>query len=200
MPWSVEGTYFENCNCEWVCPCTVSSLTAPATQDRCQVVLFYHVDRGSVDGVDVSGLSVAVVADAPRMMTDGNWQLGLIVDERASDEQSNALAGVFSGQLGGPMATLAPLVGSVLGIERAPIEFRDDGLRHSVRVGDGMAVEVEDFVPQGLPEPTRLQGVAHPSNTTLTVAKPVSSRIAAFGMTFQNDGRSAFSAPFGWKG
>ena len=98
------------------------------------------------------------------------------------------------------MATLAPLVGSVLGIERAPIEFRDDGLRHSVRVGDGMAVEVEDFVPQGLPEPTRLQGVAHPSNTTLTVAKPVSSRIAAFGMTFQNDGRSAFSAPFGWKG
>jgi hypothetical protein len=200
MPWSVEGTYFENCNCEWVCPCTVSSLTAPATQDRCQVVLFYHLDRGSVDGVDVGGLSVAVLADAPGMMTDGNWQLGLIVDERASDEQANALAGVFTGQLGGPMATLAPLVGSVLGIERAPIEYDDDGLRHSVWVGDGMAVEVEDFVPQGLPEPTRLQGVAYPVNTTLTVAKPVSSRIAAFGLTFQNDGRSAFSAPFGWKG
>jgi len=200
MPWSVEGTYFENCNCEWVCPCTVSSMTAPGTQDRCQVALFYHLDRGSVDGVDVSGLSVAVLADAPGMMTDGNWKLGLIVDEGASEEQADALAGVFTGRLGGPMATLAPLVGSNLGIQRAPIDYCDEGPRHSVRVGDGVAVDVEDFVPEGLPHPTRLQGVAHPSNTTLTVAKPVSSRIAAFGMTFRNDGRSAFSAPFGWKG
>jgi len=198
MAWALEGTYFENCNCEWVCPCTVSSLTAPATQDRCQVVLVYHVDRGDVDGVDVGGLSVAVVADTPRMMTDGSWNLGLIVDERASQQQADALAGVFSGQLGGPMAALAPLVGNILGIERAPIEYSDDGLRHSASIGDGVAVEVEDFVPQGLPEPTRLQGVFHPSNTTLTIAKPVSSRIAAFGMTFHNEGRSAFSSPFNW--
>jgi hypothetical protein len=55
-------------------------------------------------------------------------------------------------------------------------------------------------VPQGLSEPTRLQGVTHPSNTTLTWARPVSSRIEAFGMTFQNEGRSAFSAPFNWRG
>jgi len=199
MAWALEGTYFENCNCEWVCPCTVTSLTAPATQDRCQVVLVYHVDRGDVDGVDVGGLSVAVVGDTPRMMADGNWNLGLIVDERASQQQADALAGVFSGQLGGPMAALAPLVGNILGIERAPIEYRDDGRRHSARIGDGVAIEVEDFVPQGLPEPTRLQGVFHPSNTTLTVAKPVSSRIEAFGMTFHNEGRSAFSAPFTWR-
>jgi len=199
MAWALEGTYFENCNCEWVCPCTVTSLTAPATQDRCQVVLVYHVDRGDVDGVDVGGLSVAVVGDTPRMMTDGNWNLGLIVDERASQQQTDALAGVFSGQLGGPMAALAPLVGNILGIERAPIEYRDDGRRHSAHIGDGVAIEVEDFVPQGLPEPTRLEGVFHPSNTTLTVAKPVSSRIEAFGMTFHNEGRSAFSAPFTWR-
>ena len=62
-----------------------------------------------------------------------------------------------------------------------------------------MAIEVEDFIPQGLAEPTRLQNVSHPSNSTLTVAKPVSSKIAAFGMTFQNEGRSAFSAPFSWQ-
>src|SRR5437016_11197983 len=135
MAWALEGTYFENCNCEWVCPCTVSSLTAPATQDRCQVVLMYHVDRGDVDGVDVGGLSVAVVADTPRMMTDGNWNLGLIVDEQASQQQADALAGVFSGQLGGPMAALSPLVGNILGIERASIEYRDDGRRHSAHIG-----------------------------------------------------------------
>lgn len=200
MSWTLEGSYFENCNCQWVCPCSVTSLTAPATQERCQVVLVYHVDRGSVDGLDVGGLSVAVVADTPQMMTEGNWNLGLIVDEKASQQQADALAGVYSGQLGGPMAALAPLVGKILGIERAPIDYSSDGLRHSVRIGDGVAIEVEDFVPTGLSEPTRLQGVFHPSNTTLTVAKAVSSRISAFGMTFQNEGRSAFSAPFTWQG
>lgn len=200
MAWTIDGTYFENCNCEWVCPCSVSSLTAKATQDRCQVVLVYHADRGNIDGVDVSGLTVAVVADTPQQMTDGNWNLGLIVDERASAEQADALAAVFSGQKGGPMAALAPLVGKVLGIERAAIDYRDDALRHSVRIGGDISIEVEDFVPNGLDQPTRLQGVFHPSNTTLTIAKPVTSRISAFGMTFENEGRSAFSAPFAWQG
>jgi hypothetical protein len=202
MAWQLEGTYFENCNCDWVCPCTVTSLTAPATNERCQVVLIYHVASGQIDGADVSGLGVAVLADTPQMMTDGNWNLGLIVDAKASQEQADQLAAVFSGQKGGPMAGLAPLVGKVLGIERAPIEYADDGLRHSARIGDGIAVEVEDFVPPAMPgaEPSRLTGVFHPSNTTLTIAKPVSSRISAFGMEFHNEGRSAFSAPFAWEG
>jgi hypothetical protein len=198
MSWTLDGTYFENCNCTWVCPCTVSSLTAPATQDRCQVVLIYHVDRGTIDGLDVSGQSVVVVADTPQMMTDGNWNLGLIVDARASQEQADALAGVFSGQKGGPMSALAPLVGKVLGIDRAAIEYTDSGGRHSARIGDGIEIEVDDFVPEGLAGPTKLENVFHPSNTTLTVAKPTTSRIAAFGMTFNNQGRSAFSAPFNW--
>ena len=202
MTWKLEGTYFENCNCEWVCPCTVSSLTAPATQDRCQVVLIYHVDSGDIEGVDVGGLSVALVADTPRMMTDGNWNLGLIVDSNASHEQADHLGGVFSGQRGGPMAALAPLVGTVLGVERADIEYNDDGRRHSARIGEGISIEVEDFAPPGLGGETltRLVGVFHPSATTLTIAKPISSRISAFGMEFHSDGKSAFSAPFVWKG
>lgn len=200
MAWSLDGTYFENCNCDWVCPCSVTSLTARATQERCQVVLVYHAERGNIDGVDVNGLSVAVVADTPQQMTDGNWNLGLIIDERASAEQADALAAVFSGQKGGPMAALAPLVGNILGIERAAIDYHDDGGKHSAKIGDRIAIEVEDFVPAGLEEPTRLQGVFHPSGATLTIAKPVSSRISAFGMTFQNEAGSAFSAPFSWQG
>lgn len=163
------------------------------------MVLVYHVGRGSVDGVDVSDLSVAVVADTPRQMTDGNWNVGLILDDRASRQQADALTGVFSGQSGGPMAALAPLFGKMLGVERAPIEYHDDGTHHSARIGDGVAIEVEDFVPQGRTEPTRLQGVFHPSNSTVTIARPVSSQITAFGMTFHNQGRSAFSAPFSWR-
>src|SRR3982074_351835 len=63
MSWKLEGSYFENCNCDWVCPCSVTSFGSPATGDRCQVVLNYHVRRGEIDGVDVSGHSVSVVAD-----------------------------------------------------------------------------------------------------------------------------------------
>lgn len=198
MSWELEGTYFENCNCTWVCPCTVSSLTMPATQDRCQVILIYHVDRGKIDGADVSGLSVAVVADTPQQMTDGNWNLGLIVDSAASPQQTEALAGVFSGQKGGPMAALAPLVGKVLGVERADIQYSSQNGKHSARIGKDIEISVEDFKPQGLDRSTRLDGVFHPSNSTLTVDKPVASRIKAFGMTFHNYHGSAFSSPFTW--
>ncbi|HEX4578456.1 MAG TPA: DUF1326 domain-containing protein [Candidatus Dormibacteraeota bacterium] len=202
MAWKIEGTYFENCNCEWVCPCSVTSLVSPATQERCQVVLVYHVQSGEIEGADVGGLTVAVVADTPQQMTDGNWNLGLIVDAKASDDQADRLSGVFSGQKGGPMAALAPLVGNVLGVERATMEYSDQGLRHSIKIGEAVRIEVEDFVPPGLggDTPTRLVGVFHPSNTTLTIAKPVTSQISAFGMEFHNDGRSAFSAPFAWQG
>jgi len=198
MSWSVEGTYFENCNCDFACPCTVTSFASPGTEDRCQVILNYHIGRGEIDGVDVSGHSVSVVADAPAKMLDGNWRVGLLIDDKASKAQVDKLAGVFSGQMGGPMASLAPLIGEVLGIEQHPIEYHDSGRKHHVKIGSEISVEVEDYTPQGLTEPTKLVGVFHPSNTTVTVARPTESHIKAFGMEFHNSGKSAFSAPFRW--
>jgi hypothetical protein len=198
MGWKVEGTYFENCNCDWVCPCTVTSFASPATGDRCTVILNYHVKSGQIDGVDVSGHSVSILADAPKRMLDGNWRVGLIIDDKASKEQADKLAGVFSGQMGGPMAGIAPLIGEVLGIERLPIDYKDDGHRHHVRIGGDTVIEVEDYVAQGASEPTRLTSVFHPSNTTITIARPTSSRITGFGIEFDNAGKSAFSAPFKW--
>jgi hypothetical protein len=200
MAWKIEGTYFENCNCDWVCPCTVTSFALPATGDRCQVILNYHVTRGEVDGVDVSGRSVSVVADAPKKMLDGGWRVGLIIDDKASKEQADKLTGVFAGQAGGPMANLAPLIGELLGIERLPIEYSDKGKHHSIKIGDDVAIEVEDFAAQEGGETTKLTGVFHPSNSTLTIARPSASKIKSFGMEFKNAGKSAFSAPFNWAG
>ena len=200
MAWKIEGTYFENCNCDWVCPCTVTSFALPATGDRCQVILNYHVTRGEVDGVDVSGRSVSVVADAPKKMLDGGWRVGLIIDDKASKEQADKLTGVFAGQAGGPMANLAPLIGELLGIERLPIAYSDKGKHHSIKIGDDVAIEVEDFAAQEGGETTKLSGVFHPSNSTLTIARPSASKIKAFGMEFKNAGKSAFSAPFSWAG
>jgi hypothetical protein len=198
MSWSVEGTYFENCNCTFACPCTVTTFATPATQERCQVVLAFHVSSGQVDGTDVSGRSVAVVADAPAQMLNGNWRVGLLIDDKASKEQVDKLAGVFSGQMGGPMAALAPLIAEVLGIEQKPIDFKDAGRKHHLKIGGDIEIEVEDFVPEGMSEPTKLVGVGHPANSTLTIARPTQSRIKAFGMEFHNGGKSAFSAPYRW--
>jgi hypothetical protein len=198
--WKLDGTYFENCNCDWVCPCTVTSFVSSATADRCHVILNYHVQRGEIDGVDVSGRSVSIVVDSPKRMLDGGWRVGLIIDDKASKEQADHLTSVFAGQAGGPMANIAPLIGELLGIERLPIEYSDQGNRHRIRIGEAIAIEIEDFAAQEGGETTKLTGVAHPSASTITIAKPIESKIKAFGMEFENAGKSAFSAPFNWAG
>src|SRR2546423_770464 len=121
MAWNLEGTYFESCSCNAPCPCT-ASLSLSADLDYCRAVLCFNTQSGDVEGVDVGGVGVAMIVDSPKLMTDGNWKVGLWIDESASDEQAAALGRVFSGELGGPPATLGPLLGEFLGVERAPIE------------------------------------------------------------------------------
>ena len=201
MAWRLDGTYFENCSCDMVCPCTTSGLTRPGDRERCLVVLAFHVDRGEVDGLDVSDRSVVVVADTPQVMAEGNWRLGLVMDAAATPEQAAGLGAVFGGQAGGPMAGLAPLIGEMLGMETAPIEYVDDGRRHSLKVGELIDIEIEDFVPpQLLPDGDveMLTGMFHPANSTLTIASATRSRVSVFGLDFANDGKNGHSAPFSW--
>ena len=198
MAWKLEGTYFETCSCEVVCPCT-ASLALGADYDRCRVTLVFNIVSGDVEGTEVSGLKVAAIADSPKVMSDGNWRLGVFIDEAASDEQAERLGAVFSGQLGGPMEALGPLVGENLGAERAPIEVTEDGLRHSVRIGDTIDFEIEDVVPFGSEsgEPVRLSGIFHPAASEMNIAKATRSRIDAFGIAYE--GKSGFSTSrFAW--
>jgi hypothetical protein len=123
----------------------------------------------------------------------------VFIDDKASDEQAETLIGVFSGQLGGPMQALAALIGENLGVERAPIEVHEEGLRHSVRIGDAIDFEIEDVVPFGVEsgEPARLSGIFHPAGSELTIAKATRSRISAFGIEYE--GKSGFSnSAFSW--
>lgn len=201
MAWNLDGTYFENCSCDMVCPCTTSGLTRPADQERCRVVLAFHVDRGAIDGVDVSDKTVVVVADTPRVMADGNWRVGVVMDATATAEQAAGLGAVFGGQVGGPMGALAPLIAEMIGMESAAISYVDDGRRHALKVGDLIDIEIEDFVPpQLLPDGDveKITGVFHPANSTLTVAKANRARVSVFGLSFDNDGKNGHSAPFSW--
>ena len=198
MSWNLSGSYFETCSCDVICPCT-ASLSLGATKDRCKVVLVFNVKSGEVEGTDVSGLTVAAVADTPKVMSEGNWRLGVVIDADASDEQAEKLGGVFSGALGGPMEALGPLVGENLGMERQPIEVREDGLKHSVRIGDQVDFEIEDIVPFGVEsgEPAKITGIFHPVGSELTVSRATRSSVNAFGI--QYEGKAGFSSSeFAW--
>ncbi len=198
MSYRLEGTYFENCNCEVTCPCGASNLLLPATYERCDVLLAFHVDSGEVDGVDVAGKTVALLADTPRQMTDGNWRVGVFVDDDTSEDQRQALVSVFSGAQGGPAGLFSPLIGEVLGVEYAPIDYRDDGRRHSVRIGDAVDIEVEDFAGAEEGSVMTLSGIGHPANSTLALARATRSRINAFGLDVELVGKNGHSAPFSW--
>jgi hypothetical protein len=197
VSWNIKGSYFETCSCELMCPCNLS-FDHGATYDYCRVTLVFTVSEGEIEGTDVSGLKLAVIADTPKVMTEGNWRLGMFVDERATDEQVELLTAVFGGQKGGPMAGLAPLIGELLGVERAAIEIVEEGLRHSVSMGDAIDFEVEDIVPFGIEtgEPVRLTGVFHPVASELTAAEATRSRISAFGIEYE--GKTGLSSAFSW--
>jgi hypothetical protein len=181
-----------------MCPCNLS-FDHGATYDFCRVTLVFNVREGEIEGTDIGGRKVALIADTPKVMTEGNWRLGVFIDDQATDDQFDKLVQVFSGQLGGPMAALAPLVGQILGVERAAIEVHDDGLRHSVRVGDSIDFEIEDVVPFGIEtgKPVRFDGMFHPVGSNLTMAEAKRSQINAFGI--QYDGKTGLStSEFSW--
>jgi len=198
MSWTLKGSYAETCSCELMCPCNLS-FDHGATYDYCRATLAFHIRQGEIEGTDVSGCKAVFIIDTPKVMTDGNWKLGVFIDDRATDEQAEKLTRVFTGRLGGPMEALGPLVGELLGVERVPIEIVDDGLRHSVRVGDAIDFEIEDIVPFGVEtgEPARLTGIFHPVGSTLTAAEAKRSRINAFGIEYE--GKTGLStSEFAW--
>jgi hypothetical protein len=198
MSWNVKGSYVETCSCELMCPCNLS-LDHGATYDYCRVILVFNIREGSVEGTDVGGCKVALIADTPKVMTEGNWRVGVFIDDAATEDQFQRLVQVFSGQLGGPMAGLAPLIGEMLGVERAAILVEEDGLRHSVRVGGMIDFEIEDIVPFGIEtgEPVRFSGMFHPVGSDLTMAEAKRSRINAFGIEYE--GKTGLSkSDFSW--
>ena len=198
MAWNLKGSYVETCSCDLICPCN-ATFDHGATYDYCRVTLAFNIREGEIEGTDVGGLKLVAIADTPKVMTEGNWKLGIFIDEQASDEQADKLTKVFAGQLGGPMEALAPLVGEMRGVERAAIEITDDGVKHTVKVGDAIDFEIEDIVPFGVEtgEPVRFQGMFHPVGSNLTIAEAKRSNINAFGISYE--GKTGLStSEFSW--
>jgi hypothetical protein len=125
--YELEGEILEVCDCKVLCPCWIGE---DADNGTCDAIVAYHVNKGTIEGTDVSGLSLALAGHIPGNILQGNWRIAVFIDERASKQQEEALLNVWTGKLGGPVADLAKLVGEVVAVQRAPITF-------AVREGQG---------------------------------------------------------------
>ncbi|MBO1268870.1 DUF1326 domain-containing protein [Arthrobacter cavernae] len=124
MSWEMSGKYVANCSCSLICPCPVDSPpTGP--NGECRGVGVFHIASGKHDDIDLSGVDFAFCNLFPSNLTAGNWKVGVIVDEGASEEQAGALEGILHGDAGGPFADFAALYGEWLGVERASVTFND---------------------------------------------------------------------------
>lgn len=133
MTYQLEGRLLEVCTCNILCPCWAGG--DPDNDGTCQAIVAWHIDKGTIDGVDVSGRTMALLANIPGNVLKGNWRVVAIVDDQTTPAQQDAILSVWTGKQGGPVADLAQLVGEVVGVERVPVTFTVEGGKGRVKIG-----------------------------------------------------------------
>jgi hypothetical protein len=192
--WKVAGSYLETCNCDLACPCVFLS---PPTSGNCTVLLAWHIDQGRFDDVNLDGFNTALAAHAPGHMLEVKWKVALYVDERANQGQQDALTQIFSGRAGGHLADLVPLIGEVLGVKAAPIEYRSEGKRRTIRLGGVAYAEIEGLPGQDGGDVTvsNVPFAAVPG-VPLVLAKSKQMRFNDFGLKWELSNKNGYFSPF----
>src|SRR5438093_9804883 len=168
-------------------PCLTTNNAVKPTMTWCNFAMVFHIESGNSDGIKLDGLSFAVIGHTPDSMGKGNWSVGLIVDERASAEQKQAITTIASGQAGGPPAILTGVVGKLLGVESRPIQYKKDGLRRSVSIPKMLEQGCEGVASVANPaEPLHIDNTMHPANSRLALAKATESHLHAFGLDWDD--------------
>lgn len=143
MGYQLEGKLLEVCTCKALCPCWVGEDPDFGT---CDGTLAWHFEKGEVNGVDVSGVTLAVLCHIPGNILEGNWRAIVFLDEKATPEQEEALLNVYTGKLGGPVADLAQLIGEVVAVERVPVTFQVAQGKGTLKLGTSVSAELEPFL------------------------------------------------------
>ncbi len=202
--WSLRGEYMESCNCDYLCPCVYTNPQGPATYDNCMAVLVFRIDDGRFGATDLAGLKFALVIRSGKVMADGNWVFGAVVDETADPAQRQALSAIAGGEAGGPPSVIRQnLVSDFRGVEFKPIDFTMTGLTRRVTIPELVSFEIEGVASRnGSGEPYYLDNVGHPAGRRLALARSKETRIHAFGIDLDLAGRgnNGHFAPFSWAG
>ena len=142
MSYHLEGRLLEVCNCNVLCPCWIGEDPDFGT---CDTIVAWHFDKGTINGVDVAGRTIAMIAHVPGNILQGNWTAAVYLDDTVTPQQEQAILGVYTGQLGGPVAELAKLVGKVVSVEKVPIGFDVQGGKGTLKIGDAGYAELEPY-------------------------------------------------------
>ena len=142
MSYHLEGRLLEVCDCRVLWPCWIGEDPDFKT---CDTIIAWHFDKGAIDGVDVSGRTLAMLAHVPGNILQGDWTAAVYLDDKTSPQQEQALLGVYTGKKGGPVAELAKLVGKVMSVEKVPITFEVQGGHGTIKVGDAGFAELEPY-------------------------------------------------------
>lgn len=200
--WQIVGDYFENCNCDMVCPCVFSPgplFTARPVKGSCEVGFAFHIDQGLYGEVALDGLNAVVIARSPGIMADGNWSVAVYLDDRANNSQREALQNIFTGSAAGPLGGVVPLISTVLGIKSAPINFERQGKRRVVQIPGVMHMAVH-AAPGLDPEKEILAMNAHPfapEGVAMAVGDQ-GSTWSDYGMQWDNSGKNGHYATIRW--
>ncbi len=200
--WHIAGDYFENCNCTVVCPCEFSTnqpLTSRPTEGACEVATAYHITSGSYGNVTLDGLNVGLMVRTPGPMAEGNWSVALYLDERANEQQRQALQAIFSGSAGGPLGALTPLISTVLGVKTVPITFNIASKRRSVEIPNIMHMAVNPL-PSLDPNNEIWALNVHPfaaPQVAMAVGEQ-NSTWTDYGMSWDNSGKNGHYASINW--
>ncbi len=201
--WHLSGDFYANCSCTTLqCPCAVSNFKAMPTRGWCTFAFALQVSKGQFGDLKLDGSVAIMVANCPTAMADGGWSMGLIFDDRMSPEQQQVLGGILGGEVGGPIVDYAPWVSNFLGTETRRIEFRKDGMNHSLYVEGMIDTAAEGLVGPDGKEPVVWDNVYHPFATRVAIAEADRIKIHAFGIDFEiAEGEKGFGAfcPFSWR-
>jgi len=195
--YSLRGTLLEACSCNVLCPCWIGEDPDKGT---CDAFVAYHFDKGAINGVDISGLSMVNVCKIPgNVLTPKSWNVLVLVDDRASDAQFQALQDAYFGKLGGPLADLAQLVGAVLAVERVPITHEVREGTGKLQVGTLIESEMEPYRgPDGSLTTLRDSVFSTIPGSPAYVAKAKTNRvnIPQHGMVWSFEGRNAVQGDY----
>lgn len=158
----------------------------------------FHINNGSYANVTLDGLNVAMIARTPGPMGEGNWSVAMYLDERANEQQRQALEAIFSGSAGGPLGALSPLISTVLGAKTVPITFSIAGKRRSVEIPNIMHLAVHPL-PSMDPNNEIWALNAHPFAPQLAMAVgDQNSTWTDYGMSWDNSGKNGHYASINW--
>jgi hypothetical protein len=142
MAYQLEGSLLEVCTCNTLCPCWVGE---DPDGGICEGLFAWNIDKGTINGTDVSGRTFGFFAHIPGNILEGNWRIVVFLDDKASEEQQQAMLDVWTGKLGGPVADLAQLVGEVLGVEHVSVTYKVEEAKGTMKYGDYASARLVPF-------------------------------------------------------